>query len=106
LDLLKTLKLLLQINQYDYSKDDLLNAILLVSKQQVFTECNKSEENLDDKLNALIIDICIHRYNRLGNEGKVSDSVGPLSTTFLSVEDLPNSITKRFGSCRRMKVFR
>lgn len=102
--MLKTLKLLLQINEYDTSQDNLLNTLLFITKQQVYTECNRSDADADDKLNSLVIDCCILRYNRLGNEGKISDSVGPLSTTFYGTDDLPDSIKSRFGKCRRMKV--
>lgn len=102
MDMLKTLKILLQINEYDTSQDNLLNMILLSTKYEVYARCNRSDEDADDILNFLILDCCVEKYNKLGNEGKKSDSVGPLSTTFN--DKYSDSIESRFGKCTRMKV--
>lgn len=104
MDILTLIKSLLRLGS-DTSNDEVLESLTTVTKQQIFTICNRTEKDMDDKLKALIAEIVVIRFWRLGNEGKPSDSISVISETFFSgTSDLPESITKRFSSVRRMRV--
>ena len=91
MDILTLSKTLLRMQGEDTTNDEILNALILVSKMQVFTACNRSEADLDDKLSALIAEIAVIRYRRLGAEGKMSSGISVISNSFYGgTADLPD----------------
>jgi len=94
--MLSKIKLLLGID--DVSKDSLL--ILLIEMAQDFVR-NYIHDNNIEGLDTAIIDIVVHRYNRLGTEGLSNENYSGVS---FSYEDISESVKQQLNKHRRIGV--
>lgn len=67
--MLEKIKLLLNIDRID-DLDELILTLINLCKQEAYVYCNLSE--YDNKLDFVVIQMVIERYNRIGSEGATS----------------------------------
>ncbi|WP_100408443.1 phage head-tail connector protein [Bacillus solitudinis] len=96
---LNNVKALLDIEDNDYSEDNVLILYLDRATNHVLKYCNVIE--LDSTLDELVEDITIFNYRNKGVENIVSEGKGSLSESYR--KDLPPSIVRRLNENRRMK---
>ncbi len=70
--MLEKIKMLLGIAEEDESKDDLINLLISLCKDEAVDFCNLPE--YDSKLDSAVISMVIERYNARGTEGLSSVS--------------------------------
>lgn len=70
--MLEKIKILLGIAEEDESKDDLINLLISLCKNEAVDFCNLPE--YDSKLDSAVISMVIERYNARGTEGLTSVS--------------------------------
>lgn len=70
--MLEKIKMLLGIVEEDESKDDLINLLISLCKNEAVDFCNLPE--YDSKLDSAVISMVIERYNARGTEGLTSVS--------------------------------
>jgi len=70
--MLEKIKMLLGIAEEDESKDDLINLLISLCKNEAVDFCNLPE--YDSKLDSAVISMVIERYNARGTEGLSSVS--------------------------------
>lgn len=70
--MLEKIKILLGIAEEDESKDDLINLLISLCKDEAVDFCNLPE--YDSKLDSAVISMVIERYNARGTEGLTSVS--------------------------------
>ena len=70
--MLEKIKMLLGIAEEDESKDDLINLLVSLCKDEAVDFCNLPE--YDSKLDSAVISMVIERYNARGTEGLTSVS--------------------------------
>lgn len=83
----------------DSTKDELLRILLDRAAEEVVNYTHNYEL---DKLENVIIDIAIWRYNRLKSEGLDSENYSGVSFNYSS--DYPDSIKKQLQAYRRIKT--
>lgn len=66
----------------DDSKDDLLNILIALCKDEAVDFCNLTEYS--NKLDSAIIAMVIERYNKLGTEGLSSVSTNGITEDYLT----------------------
>ena len=93
--MLKKIKLLLGIA--DNSKDDLLRVLLDDAAQEVV---NYTHNYQLDKLENVIIQVAIWRYNKLGSEGLDSENYSGVSFNYSA--DYPDVLKKQLQAYRRI----
>lgn len=93
--MLKKLKLLLGLT--DDSKDELLRILLDQSSEEV---CNYTHQYDLDKLENVIINLAIWKYNRIGSEGLISENYSGVSFNYLN--EYPDSLKKQLQAYRRI----
>lgn len=76
--MLDKLKLLLNIK--DDASDELLAILIALCKEEAYTYCNLDE--YDEKLDAIVIQMVIEKYNRIGSEGTTSQSGSGASASY------------------------
>ena len=76
--MLDKLKLLLNIP--DDAQDELLQVLISLCKDEAYTYCNLPEYNT--KLDGVVIQMVIERYNRIGSEGATQQSSSGVSMTY------------------------
>lgn len=76
--MLDRLKLLLNIESDEF--DELLGVIIALCKDEAYVYCNLPE--YDEKLNTVVLQMAIERYNRLGSEGATAQSSSGVSMTY------------------------
>ena len=76
--MLDKLKLLLNIK--DDTIDELLTILIALCKEEAYTYCNLDE--YDEKLDAIVIQMVIEKYNRIGSEGTTSQSSSGASANY------------------------
>ena len=76
--MLDKLKLLLNIK--DDTADELLTILIALCKEEAYTYCNLDE--YDEKLDAIVIQMVIEKYNRIGSEGTISQSGSGASASY------------------------
>lgn len=69
--MLEKIKLLLN-KADDDSADELLQTLIALCKEEAYTYCNLLE--YDEKLNYIVIQMVIERYNRIGSEGATAQT--------------------------------
>lgn len=69
--MLEKIKLLLN-KADDDSADELLQTLIALCKEEAYTYCNLAE--YDEKLNYIVIQMVIERYNRIGSEGATAQT--------------------------------
>lgn len=70
--MLEKIKILLGIAEEDEGKDDLINLLISLCKDEAVDFCNLPE--YDSKLDSAVISMVIERYNARGTEGLTSVS--------------------------------
>jgi len=70
--MLEKIKMLLGIAEEDEGKDDLINLLISLCKDEAVDFCNLPE--YDSKLDSAVISMVIERYNARGTEGLSSVS--------------------------------
>ena len=93
--MLNKLKILLGIA--DDSKDGLLRILLDYAVEEV---CNYTHQYDLDKLENVIIQVAIWRYNRIGSEGLNSENYSGVSFNYSS--DYPDALKKQLQAYRRI----
>ena len=74
--LLNRIKVLLGVSE----NDDLVSEIIELTKEKILNYINKTE--LPNELEFVLIELSIQRYNRIGSEGIVSESVDGKSVSY------------------------
>lgn len=95
--MLRKMKILMGLN--DSSKDELLRILLDRASEEVVNYTHNYEL---DKLENVIIDIAIWRFNRLKSEGLDSENYSGVSFSYSA--DYPDSIKKQLQAYRRIKT--
>ena len=76
--MLEKIKLLL--NKTDDSVDELLTTLIGLCKDEAIIYCNREE--YDTKMEFVIIQMVIERFNRIGSEGTTSQSASGASANY------------------------
>lgn len=95
--MLKKLKILLGIS--DSSKDELLRILLDYASEEVVNYTHNYEL---DKLENVIIQVAIWKYNKMGSEGLNSENYSGVSFNYSS--DYPDALKKQLQAYRRIKT--
>lgn len=77
--MLEKIKMLLNLTDNDDS-DELLAMLITLCKEEAYTYCNLDE--YDEKLDFVVIQMVVERYNRMGSEGAVSQSTSGVSASY------------------------
>ena len=77
--MLEKLKILLN-HADDDSLDELLQILISLCKEEAYTYCNLAKYT--DKLDPIVLQMVIERYNRMGSEGATAQSTSGVSVTF------------------------
>lgn len=97
--MLDKLKLLLGISDAE-DIDDLLVIMMNLCKEEAYTYCNLPE--YDNKLDYIVIQMVIERFNRIGSEGAVSQSSSGVSTSYDSFYS--DKVVKMLNKHRKVKT--
>lgn len=95
--MLLKLKLLLGIAGNE--KDSLLQVLIDLVIQYFLDYCNR--DNIPESANAVIIQMAIIQYNRLGTQGLASQGYSGVSESYLT--DYPEDILKQLNRYRKIK---
>lgn len=95
--MLNKIKILLGIA--DDSKDELLRILLDQTAEEVVNYTHNYEL---DKLENVIINIAIWKYNRIGSEGLNSENYSGVSFSYAS--EYPDAILKQLQAYRRIRT--
>lgn len=82
-ELIKDLKVILDIDSTDSSSDDLLNLVVKRTKQRLLTKIKKGpDETVPNQLEYILFEVSVRRFNRINNEGMKSYSEDGENVTF------------------------
>lgn len=95
--MLDKIKLLLNIVNDD--KDDLIQTLISLCKDEAIDYCNLTEYN--SKLDSAVIMMVIERYNRLGSEGLGSTTSSGIKEEYLS--NYSDNIIRKLQKNRKVK---
>ena len=76
--MLEKIKLLLNLSNDD--QDDLIATLMNLCKEEAYIYCNLPE--YDEKLEFVVIQMVIERYNRIGSEGVMSQTSSGVSADY------------------------
>lgn len=76
--MLEKIKLLLSIMNDD--DDALLSTLIMLCKEEAYVYCNL--EDYDEKLDFIVIQMVIERFNRIGSEGATSQTTSGVSVEY------------------------
>ena len=79
--MLEKIKILLGVGEDDESKDDILNVLVSICKDEAREYCNLAEYT--NKLDSAVISMVIERYNDMGTEGISSVSTSGIREEYL-----------------------
>lgn len=96
--MLDKLKLILGIT--DNSKDDLLSLILDTVIQEFLDYTNR--EDIPDGSNAVVLQMAVIQYNRIGSQGVASQSYSGVSESY--IDGYPSNILKQLNRYRKLKT--
>ena len=96
--MLEKIKLLLGFT--DDNQDELLMTLISLCKEEAYTYCNLPE--YQDKLNYIVIQMVIERYNRIGSEGAESQSTDGVSTSYTNFYS--DKVVKLLNKNRKVKM--
>lgn len=96
--MLDKIKLLLGIEDDD--SDELLTVLINICKEEVYTYCNLPE--YDSKLDYLVVQMVIERYNCMGSEGARKQESSGISTSYYKFYS--DRIVKLLDKNRRVKT--
>lgn len=82
-ELIKDLKVILDIDSTDPSSDDLLNLVVKRTKQRLLAKIKKGpDETVPNQLEYILFEVSVRRFNRINNEGMKSYSEDGENVTF------------------------
>lgn len=96
--MLDKLKLLLNIK--DDASDELLVVLISLCKEEAYIYCNLEE--YDEKLDAIVIQMVIEKYNRIGSEGTTSQSSSGASASYDSFYS--DKVVRLLNKYRKVKM--
>lgn len=96
--MLEKIKLLLGFT--DDSQDELLMTLISLCKEEAYVYCNLPE--YQDKLDYIVIQMVIERYNRIGSEGAESQSTDGISTSYTNFYS--DKVVKLLNKNRKVKM--
>lgn len=97
---IEKLKIRLEIDKADNSKDSILEMMLEDAEGEILDYCNRAI--LLPKMESLQRTLAIIYYNRQGSEGESSRSEGGVAVSYSS--DIPENIKVRLNAFRRLKA--
>ena len=95
--MLDKLKLLMSLSDED---DELLMTLISLCKEEAYIYCNLPE--YDSKLDYIVIQMVIERYNRIGSEGAESQSTDGVSTSYTNFYS--DKVVKMLNKNRKVKM--
>lgn len=95
--MLEKLKLLLS---KDDSADELLNTLISMCKEEAYIYCNLPE--YDNKLDNIVVNMVIEKYNRMGSEGTLSQSASGASASYDSFYS--DKVVRMLNKFRKVKM--
>ena len=78
--MLEKIKILLGLGN-DESRDELLNVLIALCKDEAIDFCNLKEYS--NKLDSAVINMVIERYNKIGTEGLTSVSTNGIDENYI-----------------------
>lgn len=96
--MLDKIKLLLNIT--DDESDELLSTLITLCKEEAYVYCNLEE--YDSKLDFVVIQMVIERYNRIGSEGAKSQSSSGVSASYS--EFYSDKVVRLLNKNRKVKM--
>ena len=96
--MLEKIKLLLNAN--DDSLDELILTLISLCKEEAYIYCNLPE--YDSKLDFIVIQMVIERYNRIGSEGATSQSSSGVSMNYDSFYS--DKVVRLLNKFRKVKM--
>ena len=96
--MLEKIKLLL--NASDDSLDELILTLISLCKEEAYSYCNLPE--YDSKLDFIVIQMVIERYNRIGSEGATSQSSSGVSMNYDSFYS--DKVVRLLNKFRKVKM--
>ena len=96
--MLEKIKLLLNAN--DDSLDELILTLISLCKEEAYVYCNLPE--YDSKLDFIVIQMVIERYNRIGSEGATSQSSSGVSMNYDSFYS--DKVVRLLNKFRKVKM--
>ena len=99
MELIDKVKVYLNIPIDDTSKDNLLLLLIEQSQNEFLAYCNRAD--VPALANASIIDMCVIKYNLMGQEGYASTSFSGVSET---IANYPPQLIKSLNRWRKVKM--
>ena len=99
MELIEKIKVYLNIPIDDTSKDNLLLLLIEQSQDEFLAYCNRAD--VPALANASIIDMCVIKYNLMGEEGYASTSFSGVSET---IANYPPQLIKSLNRWRTVKM--
>ena len=99
MELIDKVKLYLNIQIDDSSKDNLLLLLIQQSQDEFCAYCNR--DDVPALADNVIIDMCIIKYNLMGQEGYASTSFSGASET---IANYPPQLIKALNRWRKVKL--
>lgn len=99
MDLIKKIKLYLNIPADDTSKDALIELLIEQSNSEFCAYCNR--EDVPTLASNVIIDMCVVKYNLIGTEGLASSSFSGANETYANY---PPQLIKALNRWRKVKT--
>lgn len=99
MELIEKVKLYLNIPIDDTSKDNLLLLIIEQSQNEFLAYCNR--DDVPALAANVLIDMCIIKYNLMGQEGYASTSFSGVSET---IANYPPQLIKSLNRWRKVKM--
>ena len=96
--MLERIKLLLNIA--DDEQDELLSTLIVLCQEEAYLYCNLEE--YDSKLDIIVIQMVIERFNRIGSEGLESQRHSGVSSSY--TEFYSQKVTKMLNKHRKVKT--
>ena len=96
--MLDKIKILLNIQ--DDAQDELLSALMGLCREEAYVYCNLPAYN--EKLDFVVIQMVIERYNRIGSEGTTSQSSSGVSADYDSFYS--DKVVRLLNKYRKVKT--
>ena len=96
--MLEKIKLLLNAN--DDNLDELILTLISLCKEEAYVYCNLPE--YDSKLDFIVIQMVIERYNRIGSDGATSQSSSGVSMNYDSFYS--DKVVRLLNKYRKVKM--
>ena len=96
--MLEKIKLLL--NCFDDNQDELIATLISLCKEEAYIYCNLPE--YDSKLDFIVIQMVIEKYNRIGSEGTTSQKSSGVSANYNSFYS--DKIVRLLNKFRKVKT--